>query len=159
MEGASLTATGHENSERLIPPGREAAGEGRTLRRDGPEGAGYVLFDVLVAFVIFSIGFAGLYGLTESAVKQTQEGKNLIIAANLAQTVMDELTAEGWKNNLAAGDYLPGNPVQGEEENFHWTVTTEWDSVPSLLRVEVKVEWPEAGTIRSLVLRGMFDVY
>lgn len=116
------------------------------------------MFDVLIAIVLLSIGFVALYGLTESAVKQTQEGKNLISAANLAQSLMDELTIQGWETNLAAGTYVPGNPVQGEEGLFHWTVTTEWDSTPALLRVNVEVEWPEAGATRSFTLRGMFDV-
>jgi len=107
---------------------------------------------------LFSIGFAGLYGLTEAAVQQTQEGKNLIEAANLAQSIMDELANQGWGDKLAAGLYVPGNPVEGESGIFHWTVTTEWDGVPSLLRVNVEVSWPESGGSQSVVLRGMFDV-
>jgi len=119
---------------------------------------GYALFDVLIAISLLTLGFAAIYSLTESAVKQTQEGKNLLEAANIAQSQMDEFMATSSLDNNLQGPYVPGSTVEGEDGSFHWQVRTWWDETPSLLRVEVEVSWLEAGRTRRLVLRGMSDV-
>ena len=119
---------------------------------------GYVLFDVLLAVFMFSLGFAGIYGLTESAVAEARQAADLLEAANLAQKTMDSLTVRGWPENIAAGVCLPGSIVTKQEGKFRCQISTVWDEVPQLLRVSVDVHWLERGTPIIYKLESLYAV-
>lgn len=117
---------------------------------------GYVLIDALMAILFFSLGFAVLFGLTESAVQETEHAQNLTQAANLAQKKIEELAAEPWSQNLAQGLVVPGASVGGQERKFQWSVNSEWEVPSSLIYINVRVSWPEQGKTRTYNLRSVF---
>ncbi|MDR3541833.1 MAG: hypothetical protein P4L69_12825 [Desulfosporosinus sp.] len=119
---------------------------------------GYVLFDVLLALFLFSIGFAVLYGLTESAVSEARQAASLLEGANLAQKKMDQLAVHSWADNIAQQACLPGGTVEGNEGKFHWLIVADWDDLPQLLRVSVEVRWIERGSPGCYKLESLYEV-
>lgn len=117
---------------------------------------GYALLDVLVAVFLLSLGFASLYALNEGALKETQQAVNLTNSANLAQSLMDQLGANSWQDNLVQGKAIPGETVQGQDGQFAWSIHSEWDTLPNLLRVSVEIRWVERGLERSYRLESMY---
>ncbi|MHB1405662.1 MAG: type IV pilus modification PilV family protein [Desulfitobacteriaceae bacterium] len=118
---------------------------------------GYVLLDALMAVFFFSLGFAVLFGLTESAVRETESAQNLTQAANLAQQKIERLAAKPWSQNLAQGLVVPGASILGEEGKFNWIIDSDWE-IPSLLKVTVQVSWPEQGKTGTYTLGSVFYV-
>lgn len=119
---------------------------------------GFVLFDVLLGLFIFSLGFAALFGLTERAVFETQQATTLMEVSNLAQEIMDRLTAQGWSEIIATGACLPGGIVDGNTGRFHWRVRSDWENNPQLLRVSVEVSWSERGRPFGYKLESLYAV-
>lgn len=119
---------------------------------------GYVLFDVLLALFLFSVGFAALFSLTEGAFSEARQAAGLLEGANLAQEMMDGLTVRGWRENIASGDCLPGGAITGQGGSYHWTIRTEWEDIPNLLRVTIDVSWSERGKISSYKLESLYVV-
>ena len=119
---------------------------------------GYVLFDVLLALFLFSIGFAVLFGLTEGAVSESRQAASLLEGANLAQKKMDQLAAQDWTDNIAQQACIPGGSVEGNEGIFHWLIVSDWDDVPQLLRVSVEVRWTERGNPTGYKLESLYEV-
>ncbi|MDR3586639.1 MAG: hypothetical protein P4L59_15200 [Desulfosporosinus sp.] len=119
---------------------------------------GYVLFDVLLALFLFSIGFAVLFGLTEGAVSESRQATSLLEGANLAQKKMDQLAVHGWNDNIVRQTCIPGGSVEGNEGRFHWLIVSDWDDVPQLLRVSVEVRWTERGNPTWYKLESLYEV-
>lgn len=119
---------------------------------------GYVLLDALMAILFFSLSFAVLFGLTESAVRETEHAQDLTQAANLAQKKIEELAAKPWSQNLAQGLVVPGESVGGQEGKFQWSLNSEWEVPSSLIYINVLVSWPEQGKARTYHLRSVFYV-
>lgn len=119
---------------------------------------GYVLFDVLLALFLFSLGFAVVFGLTEGAVNESRQGAARLEGANLAQKVMDQLAAHSWRDNLARQACIPGGRVEGQEGKFSWIICSEWDDLPQLLRVSVEVIWNEQGDSSRFKLESLYVV-
>jgi hypothetical protein len=118
---------------------------------------GFVLIDVVFGLFLFILGFAALYGLTEGAVQETQQVFNLTEAANHAQSIMEDLAAHPWSENLAEGRCIPGARVSGEDGRFEWQVYSEWEIPDELLRVQVEVFWQEKGQSRSYILDTLYS--
>jgi hypothetical protein len=119
---------------------------------------GYVLFDVLLALFLFSLGFAVLFGLTESAVYESRQAATLMEGANLAQKKLDQLAVHAWHENFAQQACLPGGTVEGNEGRFRWRIVSNWDDSPQLLRVRVEVEWTERGNPVWYKLESLYAV-
>lgn len=119
---------------------------------------GYVLFDVLLALFLFSLGFAVLFGLTEGAVTKSRQASSLMEGANLAQKVMDRLAIHDWRENLAQQACIPGGTVEGHEGKFQWIIRSDWDSIPQLLRVSVEVFWQEKGNYSQYKLESLYAI-
>jgi hypothetical protein len=119
---------------------------------------GYVLFDVLLALFLFSMGFAILFGLTEGAVSEARQASTLMDGANLAQQKMDQLADHDWSDNIAQQACIPGGTVEGNEGKFHWIIASDWDDIPQLLRVSVEVRWIERGNTSQYKLESLYEV-
>ena len=119
---------------------------------------GYVLFDVLLALFLFSLGFAVLFGLTEGAVSEARQAATLMEGANLAQKKLDQLAIHAWNDNIARQVCLPGGTVEGNEGEFQWRIASEWDDIPQLLRVSVEVRWIERGNLTKYKLESLYAV-
>jgi len=139
----------------------------RAQDRRGPKGMmtdkkmtshGYVLFDVLLALFLFSLGFAVLFGLTESAVSEARQATTLMEGANLAQEKMEQLAVHDWRDNIARQACIPGGTVEGNEDRFHWLIHSEWDDLPQLLRISVEVSWTERGNPFQYKLESLYAV-
>ena len=119
---------------------------------------GYVLFDVLLALFLFSLGFGALFGLYEGAARESQHAANLLEAANVAQKRMDQLAIHPWRDNLAQQLCIPGGIVEGSEGRFTWQIRSEWDVNPQLLKVNVEVIWTEKGKASHYSLESLYAV-
>ncbi|OLN32221.1 Tfp pilus assembly protein PilV [Desulfosporosinus metallidurans] len=116
------------------------------------------MFDVLLALFLFSLGFAVLFGLTESAVSESRQASALIEGANLAQTKLDQLAVHTWSDNIARQACIPGGIVEGSEGKFHWLIRSDWDDIPQLLRISVEVRWAERGNLSSYKVESLYAV-
>lgn len=130
----------------------------RKLKRTLKVYPGYVLFDVLLALFLFSLGFAALWGLTEDAISESQQASSLLEGANLAQKKLDQLAVHSWSENFACRACLPGGTVEGDEGRFRWRIVSNWDDIPQLLRVSVEVHWTERGNPVSYSLESLYAV-
>lgn len=119
---------------------------------------GYVLFDVLLALFLFSLGFAVLFGLTEGAVSEARQAASLMQGADLAQKKLDQLAVRVWSDNIARQVCIPGGTVEGNEGEFHWLVVSNWDDIPQLLRVDVEVRWTDRGNPAWYKLESLYAV-
>jgi len=117
-----------------------------------------VLFDVLLALFLFSLGFAVLFGLTEGAVAESRRASTLMEGANLAQKKLDQLAVHVWNDNIAGQACLPGGTVEGTEGKFRWLIVSNWDDIPQLLRVSVEVRWTEQGNPAWYKLESLYAV-
>lgn len=113
---------------------------------------------MLLALFLFSLGFAVLFGLTEGSVSETRQAASLMEAANLAQKKLEQLAVHAWSDNIARQACIPGGTVEGNEGNFHWTVRSDWDDIPQLLRVSVEVRWVERGNPSWYKLESLYAV-
>lgn len=119
---------------------------------------GYVLFDVLLALFLFSLGFAVLFGLTEGALFESRQATTLMEGANLAQKKLDQLAVHAWSDNIARQACIPGQTVEGNEGKYHWLIASNWDDIPQLLRVSVEVRWTERGNPAWYKLESLYAV-
>lgn len=119
---------------------------------------GYVLFDVLLALFLLSLGFAVLFGLTEGAVSEAQQASSLMEGTNLAQKKLEELSVHAWTDNIARQACIPGGIVEGNEGKFHWQIVSNWDDIPQLLRVSVEVRWTERRNPAVYKLESLYAV-
>lgn len=124
----------------------------RTLDR------GFVLLDVVLALFLFTFGFAALFGLSESALGETEQALRLTEAANYAQNIMESLAVEPWLDNINEGRCIPGGAVEGREGLFHWKVYSAWDIPDELLRVRVEISWLEQGRMQSYELESLYAI-
>ncbi len=116
------------------------------------------MFDVLLAIFLYSLGFTVLYGLTEEAIFETHQVSSLIEGANLAQSIMDQLAAHSWRDNIASQACIPGGVVQGSEGVFHWFIRSDWADMPQLLKISVEVHWAERGNEGRYQLESLYEV-
>lgn len=119
---------------------------------------GYVLFDVLLALFLFSLGFAMIFGLTEGTISEARQATTLMEGANLAQKKMDQLAAHAWRDNIAQQACIPGGTVEGQEGIFRWMIHSEWEDCPQLMRVSVEVRWTERGNPYQYKLESLYAV-
>ncbi|KLU58568.1 hypothetical protein CEB3_c45840 [Peptococcaceae bacterium CEB3] len=124
----------------------------------GGKGQGFVLMDVLLAVMLFGLGFAALYGLYESSLAEAAAAANLTEAANLAQKGIEDLHERSWPENFALEKCLPGGRVSGQEGHFQWSVASEWGELPDVLDVTVEVRWSEGRTGKSYYLQSIYFI-
>jgi hypothetical protein len=117
---------------------------------------GFVLLDVILALFLFGLGFASLYGLAESAWKEAEQAIHLTEAANLAQSIIEELAAVSWTDNINSGRCLLDDSVEGGKDLYNWRLFIDWAIPDELLRVQVEVFWLEQGRIKNYTLEGLY---
>lgn len=119
---------------------------------------GYVLFDVLLALFLFSLGFAVLFALREGGVSEARQATTLMEGANLAQEKMDQLAVHAWSDNIARQACIPGGTVEGQEGKFRWLIVSNWSDTPQLLEVSIEVRWTERGKPYQYKLESLYAV-
>ncbi|AGA69878.1 hypothetical protein Desdi_2454 [Desulfitobacterium dichloroeliminans LMG P-21439] len=117
---------------------------------------GFVLLDVVLALFLFTLGFAALYGLSESAIKEAEQALRITEAANKAQSILESLAGDSWRDNINAGRCLPGGEVEGWEGIFRWTIDADWELPEELIRVRVEIAWLEQGSVRVYCLENLY---
>ncbi|HVJ48892.1 hypothetical protein [Desulfitobacterium sp.] len=117
---------------------------------------GFVLIDVLIALFLWTMSFAALYGLTEGASQNSRDALVTTEAANLAQNLMEQLSAHPWPENFAEGKCIPGGKVQGSENGFQWSIQSTWESENVLLKVTTQVTWPKKGHLSTYDLTTLY---
>ncbi|WP_434511816.1 type IV pilus modification PilV family protein [Desulfitobacterium sp. AusDCA] len=120
--------------------------------------AGFVLVDVLIALFLWATGFSALYGLTEGAIQNSREALVMTEAANLAQNLLEQLSARPWTQNFTEGKCLPGSEVKGSEQGLQWSVKSEWESENVLLKVTAQVTWLKKGYPSTYTLTTLYCV-
>ncbi|GBC97599.1 hypothetical protein HRbin17_00087 [bacterium HR17] len=115
--------------------------------------AGFTLVELVVAFVILSIGIVAILELVGQSARNARLARNRTQAAMLAQQKMEEL--------LAQPDLQPGN-LEGDfgdrYPQFRWSaqvqaLPTDSAVTPApLLQVSVVVEWREGNQPQSVQL-------
>ncbi|MCO1600076.1 hypothetical protein [Desulfosporosinus nitroreducens] len=119
---------------------------------------GYVLFDVLFALFLFSLGFGVLFELTVGALSESRRATTLMEGANLAQATMDHLAVHNWSDNIADRNCIPGRAIEGTDGKFRWIICSEWHDTPQLLKVSVEVIWMERGNPYQYKLESLYAV-
>ena len=123
-------------------------------RRQG----GFALFDVLMALFLFSLGFAAVYGLRESTYAETRTAIMQTEAVNLAQTQLESLLAHSWSENLRLKRVIPGEVLENTNGFYNLQTEAAWTAVPGLLKVKVRIDWPEGVKRRNYELEGLYYV-
>lgn len=119
---------------------------------------GFVLIDALIAIFLLTTSFAALYGLTEGAIQNSREALATTEAANLAQNLIERLSAQPWQDNFAEGKCIPGGKVEGSENGFLWSISSEWEVEDALLIVTTQVSWPKKGNLSTYDLTTLYYV-
>ncbi|MGI6449526.1 MAG: type IV pilus modification PilV family protein [Desulfitobacteriia bacterium] len=117
---------------------------------------GYLLLDILVGIFIFSLGFAVILGIINSAALANAQSNHYLQAVNLASSAMDELLAKLEEDSVFCYTYLAGADVE-KIGNFTQTINMVWETA-DLLLVTVQMEWPERGEVRDYYLESLFYV-
>ncbi|MEA4900462.1 hypothetical protein [Desulfitobacterium sp.] len=120
--------------------------------------SGFVLIDALIAIFLLTMSFAALYGLTEGAIQNSREALVTTEAANLAQELMEQLSARPWSENFAEGQCIPGGKVQGTKNGLQWSISSAWELENVLLKVTTEVTWPKKGHLTTYGLTTLFYV-
>lgn len=120
------------------------------------EEKGFVLLDVLLALLLFTLGFGALFGLSQGALREAEQALRLTEAANHAQSIMESLAAQSWTDNIQAGRCIPGGEVEGRDGLFRWKVYSRWEVMDELLRVRVEVSWLERKNVQSYTLESLY---
>jgi hypothetical protein len=119
---------------------------------------GYILFDVLLALFLFSLGFSVLFNLTESSLSESRQASALMEGANLAQTKLDQLAVHTWSDNITRQACIPGGVVEGNEGKYHWLIRSDFDDIPQLLRVSVEVRWSDERKPSSYKVESLYGL-
>ncbi len=119
---------------------------------------GFSVVEVLVSAAIFSLVILLIYGTYVLTLKLTRDGRNISIAANLVEKMMDDVRATSFENiNLNSNptavstSKLPGG--------FTKTYVTLFESNDNLKQVRIIVYWndrPESNAmeITSVITQG-----
>jgi general secretion pathway protein I len=127
---------------------------------------GFTLLELLLAFVVFTLGFATVLEILSGSMRNTVRARHYSEAALTAQSLMDQVGLEipledGFSGGGEAGDYeweLVIFDYANTGENVHSVELAELTSV-QLLQVDLAVSWGEPprdqtrrfSTIRSVL--------
>ena len=127
---------------------------------------GFTLLELLLAFVVFTLGFATVLEILSGSMRNTVRARHYSEAALTAQSLMDQVglvipLEDGFSANGEEGDYgwnLEIYNYSNSGENTHSIELAELTSI-ELLQVDLEVSWGEPprqqtrrfSTIRSVL--------
>lgn len=123
-----------------------------------------LLLEVLIGLFIFSVGFLFVYGVFPMAQRSLAEGRNQLVANNIAREAMEN---ERHKSLSKVAKYSEPmvvtetnrvtSQVEGKESPVDYTVTLSGDDGPvqGTRQVEVKVAWQYGGIKHETVLQSI----
>ncbi len=114
---------------------------------------GYVLLDILIGLFILGLGFAVIQGLTNTAALSYAQSHNLLQAANLAGSTIQEVISD-LKKEPAGKDADFNQEGLDQVGKYQRLICVQWDS-PDLLLITVEVRWPELGEFRNYRLESL----
>lgn len=117
---------------------------------------GYIMLDILLGLLLFSMGFAVIWGLNTSSVFKSAGMDNSLQAINLAASTMDELHCTFQRDRTAIDTYTSLD-ITAEIGFFDRVIKAEWIT-KDLLLLNVEVRWLEKGLERKYNLESYFYV-
>ncbi len=112
----------------------------------------FSLAEVLLAFALLALGFAGAAGVMHASQKLELRSHSLLAATRLARFKMETVFLNAQLNAVESSATTGAEQVEGRE--FRWTVVTEpFDDefVGQLVRARVTVQWREKAQERTYV--------
>jgi len=109
---------------------------------------GFTLLEMLLAFVVFSLGFATVLEIMSGSMRNTMRARHYSEVALTAQSLMDQVGLEipledGFGAGGKSGEYeweLEIHNYVNSEENIHSVELAEMTSVV-LLQVDLVISW------------------
>ncbi len=103
---------------------------------------GFTLIEVLIAMVIFSVGFLGLSAITMTTIRGLSFSNKLTTATTLAQDKLEEIKMAGYRNALTRNYPAEAYTTIPDYPQFQRTVIINPDTpVPDVKTVIVMVSW------------------
>lgn len=119
---------------------------------------GFTLIEVLIAMVIFSVGFLGLSAITMTTIRGLSFSNKLTTATTLAQDKLEEIKMAGYRNALTTNYPAEAYNTIPDYPQFQRTVIINPDTpVPDVKTVIVMVSWGrgEEGVAHTITLSTM----
>ena len=109
---------------------------------------GFTLLELLLAFVVFALGFATVLEILSGSMRNTVRARHYTEAALTAQSLMDQVglempLVEGFTANGESGEYeweLDIYNYANSGENMHSVELAELTSI-ELLQVDLLISW------------------
>jgi general secretion pathway protein I len=132
---------------------------------DRSRNGGFTLLELLLAFVVFALGFATVLEILSGSLRNTVRARHYSEAALTAQSLMDQVGLEmplesGYSDNGEAGEYeweLNVSDYVDTSENAHSVELAELTSI-QLLQVDLYISWgkpPREQTRRFSTIRAV----
>jgi general secretion pathway protein I len=126
---------------------------------------GFTLLELLLAFVVFALGFATVLEILSGSLRNTVRARHYSEAALTAQSLMDQVGLEmllesGYSDNGESGEYeweLNISDYVDSGENSHSVELAELTSI-QLLQVDLEISWgkpPREQTRRFSTIRAV----
>jgi general secretion pathway protein I len=126
---------------------------------------GFTLLELLLAFVVFALGFATVLEILSGSLRNTVRARHYSEAALTAQSLMDQVGLEmllesGYSDNGESGEYeweLNISDYVDSGENTHSVELAELTSI-QLLQVDLEISWgkpPREQTRRFSTIRAV----
>lgn len=122
-------------------------GESRQVKRSKRRrNEGFTLIEVMVALVIFLIGFLGMAGLLVSVMGSNRDASNRTRADELLYEKVEEFQLTSFADIESGSDQdTVGNVVFTRE----WVVSNN-DPIPKVMTIDLTASWTERGDTLSV---------
>lgn len=110
---------------------------------------GFTLIELVVAILIFSIGFAGAAKMQMEAVKGNSYGRHMSEATSITQNKVEELMALAYTSDSLGIRHHIGSVSEDSPGNINYTLS--WDVAnhgPRAKEIEVTTSWIEKDRIK-----------
>lgn len=122
----------------------------RTARR---RAGGFALVDVIVGAILLGVALAVVIGLSGSAISAQARGRDLQIAAMLADEQLNLVLARGPDNY--SGRFAESGPCEAPFENYRYELKFTGGSLTDPYRVAATISWVSGVTPQSLTIETL----
>ena len=118
---------------------------------------GYIILDILLGIVIFSLGFAAAWKINISALMIGGQTDNLFQAINLAESAIEELHSN-FQEDSGLADLYALREIREQKGRFIRTIRADWETT-DLLLIQIEIEWVEREGSKKYCLESYCNVY